>query len=378
MHDPLFLANGILLSTILLLPWELARGLACEKGKKRLFRLLSLIVPLSWFPPVASWWESLFIQVVSPTSLGKLGKALRFFDVHFWNLEQWSFPWAQLLPLTFLTWLALGNYDQPAIFHGRHRGVVGGPKVLHALHALILTVLVSGVSYEVLRSVFVYCYSHRPPWSLALLASSAVPLPALVFLLVKRKWLLAGQGPLESKRSGTEGLRKALKILSVIGHIGLGLVVLSLIVVLLQALFPVFPLDVIPDPRGASTTVCPFLSSRQLTLGLWLLIGGVFLGELAKVVTQELVMNRRVWWLTLVFQSGVVLPLALALLWPWLRIALLQLIEDLPLPQLAAKQYSWASESLPQGFLVSVGGIVVWDFRRALRTLVNKTIPGTR
>jgi hypothetical protein len=89
-------------------------------------------------------------------------------------------------------------------------------------------------------------------------------------------------------------------------------------------------------------------------------------------------MNRRVWWLTLVFQSGVVLPLALALLWPWLRIALLQLIEDLPLPQLAAKQYSWASESLPQGFLVSVGGIVVWDFRRALRTLVNKTIPGTR
>ncbi|MEW5878227.1 MAG: hypothetical protein ACOY7U_02145 [Acidobacteriota bacterium] len=363
---------------MLLLPWELARGLACEKSKKRLFRFLSLAVAFSWFPPVASWWESLLIQVVSPTSLGNLGKALRLFDVHFWNLDQWRFPWAQLVSLAFLTCLALENYHQTPTFDGRHPGVVGAAKVLRAFNTLIVSLLVSGVSYEVLRSLFVYCYSHRPPWSLAFLASSAVPLPALVFLLVKRKWLLAGQGPLESKRSGTEGLRKAVKILSVIGHVALGLVVLSLIVVLLQAVFPVFPLDVIPDPRGASTTVCPFLSSRQLTLGLWLLIGGVFLGELAKVVTQELVMNRRVWWLTLVFQCGVVLPLALALLWPWLRIALLQLIDDLPLPQLAAKQYSWASELLPQGFLVSVGGIVVWAFRRALRTLASKTTPGTR
>ncbi len=366
-------ATGILFSIVLLVPWELARGAACQQAKKRLFRLVSLAVVISWFPPVAAWWEACFITVPSRQSsvLGKSWELLTRLDAQFWNLYRFSFPWGQLVPLLILLWLLGESSDRKATLpcYPKNVRALGS---FRTLHILFFAVLGFGFAYDLTRELIDYCFdlsalnSNLDPWYFL---EWAVPAVAFVGLGFGRRWLLASAEEDLFEVGGEGSQKKAISFLWAICAVAVGLLILCLSFLIFESAFSVFRPDVVVDPRSAQTTVCPFLSSKQLRIGLWFLVGGFLLGETAKIITQELGMSKRLWGIVLVFQLGIVLPLAASVMWPWFRFAALQLAGDFTPEEVAAWPLAGTREKLPAWLLFGIASLNTWWYARALKNL---------
>ena len=374
--NPFLLSMGIPLFLMMLLPWEWVRGLACMKRKRRLFRVLSVLVIASWFPPVATWWDEVALPAtkpLEPTSawLKEVLGGLQLFDVLSWSLLTWPYPWTQLIPLFLVVSFLLEGYreEQAETFPQPSRFQLFS--ALKALRALIFLLVLFGVAYKFVEEIAVLHAEGR--WARGYhwraLAERAVPFVAVVLLQLGTSWLLASKTEQQPHFERGHRMKKVTTLLSAMGYLGFALVILALAVHITSEQLSLFPRDVVLHPRHATGTACPFISSRQLLFAQWLLIAGFFLGELVKVILQELIMGRHLWCLMLQFQVGIVLPLALSFLWPGFRIVNLLLRETLPPLELVTKQLQHQPSTPEQWVLVFVAALSAWRYRSTCKKL---------
>lgn len=286
-----------------LFPWEVARYWALREKRIRLYYSFSLIVLGMWFPWSGVWWYSVWWGRW-PGVLGLCPGCLRFLDLQWWNF-QFSQPWLQFLPFAVVIDMLVrrdwgSNKAQPADM--RFRGLaLARLAVWGALAALL--------AYELL----LLAIDGFGPWD------QFLGLGFLGFIVVffHRSWLYATAGDVQGGASAREEWRLS-KVLRAGAVIFGGILIVTAIASLIFPNHGFFPLDVAINPIGQKSEVCPFLSTWNLAAAIFVILLGIFLGELLKVAAPAR-LGARLWTAGIVFQLLVACPLGAAVGWQWLQ-----------------------------------------------------------
>lgn len=303
---------------ILLIPWEIVRYFAYRRGMTRLFFFLSIVMALAWLPWSGVWWE-----VFSPGSVGlpELPRDVRFFladlDLQSLNFKS-SWQWLQLIPLAILLDLGVTAGNRYS-----HHGALFSPegtKRLATVRVAVWTILFLVFAYELaILAIDHYLFAFSWDRLEYFPARNAAIFLLLIFAVSKSWFYHRGEGSWRGKLPGCAvGAELAARATLRIGGVALLLATMG---ILLRISMAPFPLDVAVDPRGQATVVCPFLASRELSLGLTIWLLGTVVGELAKL-GGFLSGATGLWWRALVLQLGVALPLGLAVAWRWFHAGL--------------------------------------------------------